>query len=257
VETTHRAEYRYWVNLLYADELVRRIQEHLPAYTFPGGSLVSQVSTVFLDSSHFTSYRDRLVDPYHANIIRMRWYGILGDGLVFIERKRRRGTFEKIKERFSIRASDIQGFLDGSFSCEEAGQAEMASDPLASGLCAEIQGLIMEKGLYPRLQVVYQRQAFQLENTDDVRLTLDMSIEMKSAEGFPRVQPFGAPFRFPFAILEIKLRDTDPDWIRDLLTHQDIIKSYPDFSKFVHGMAVVFHTDQLDLPVPPWPLLQG
>jgi SPX domain protein involved in polyphosphate accumulation len=257
METTHRAEYRYWINLLYADELTRRIKEHLPPYSFSGGSAPSQVSTVFLDSSDFTSYRGRLMDPYHANIIRIRWYGSLNDGSMFIERKRRKGPFEKLKERFSIGAADIQGFLDGSVACEDATRDDIADDPTASELCADIRSLIRESNLYPRLRVVYKRQAFQLANDDTVRLTLDTQIEMKSAEGFPSIPLTGVASRFPFAILEVKLRDTNPDWIGALLTHQDIIKSYPDFSKFVHGMAVVFHTEQLGLPAPPWPLFRG
>jgi SPX domain protein involved in polyphosphate accumulation len=258
MESIHRSESRFWVKPHHVNGVVQDIKKHLPSYILPGKKAIYEVSTIYLDSSNFETYRDRLTNLYNANIIRIRWYGngIFDNSTVYVERKKcSERQSERLKERFSLNPMELEGFLHGNYSCEKVVQPGYLNESHTLEICSEIQKLIVNKRLFPRLYVSYKRQAFQIADDNSVRLTLDTQIEMKSAEGFPSLNPTDVVYQFPFAILELKFQNLEPVWFKEILQHNGIITTYPDFGKFIQGMAVVFHTDQRSLPLPSWPFL--
>ena len=252
-----RSEFRFWVKAEFIDDLVQQIQKHLPIHSFQGSESTSEISSIYLDSNDLEAYRNRLISSDSSHLIRLRWYGAYKDGPIFVENKKKQVHFKRLKERFALDPTDVDDFLQGILSCKKIADYEINNpeSSYAGTLCFQIKRLIVTKGLYPHLHVQYLRQAFQFPEDSRVRLTLDTQIEMRAAEDFPDVNLETHVYRFPFAILEVKLQDTEPEWIKIILQRPDIITRYPDFSKFIHGMAVICRTDQLSLPIPSWPLL--
>ncbi|GLI63728.1 hypothetical protein VaNZ11_006791, partial [Volvox africanus] len=104
----------------------------------------------------------------------------------------------------------------------------------------------------PHLRTEYRRTAFQLSSTNAVRISLDTQLAMTRELGAPRA-PGGwcrdpsitvrheDVVRFPYAVLEIKLQDEDscPAWVL-ALRQSGLLVEAPKFSKFLHGMALLY-----------------
>ena len=122
------------------------------------------------------------------------------------------------------------------------------------------------------LRVTYTRSAFQIPGDDSVRINLDHDIALIREDSldedrpcrdpsdwhrrdiddpgeeypFPHVRK-GEITRFPYAVLEIKtskhIKNTsttnDPKWVNDLMKSH-LVKEAPRFSKYAHGVAVLF-----------------
>ena len=140
---------------------------------------------------------------------------------------------------------------------------------------ADIQALIRRLELQPVLRARYTRMAFQIPGDDRARISLDTDLAFVREDALDTVRPCrdpdawhradidgettaggsrggngGDPFaavrkgevgRFPFAVLEIKLRHASrrPEWIEELM-HSHLVQAAPRFSKFVHGVAQLF-----------------
>jgi uncharacterized membrane protein YidH (DUF202 family) len=120
------------------------------------------------------------------------------------------------------------------------------------------------------LRITYTRSAFQIPGDDSVRINLDSDIALIREDAldedrpcrdpndwhrrdiddngeeypFPHVRK-GEISRFPYAVLEIKTtqrkngRHSDPIWVNDLMKSH-LVKEAPRFSKYAHGVSVLF-----------------
>jgi len=128
------------------------------------------------------------------------------------------------------------------------------------------------------LRVTYTRSAFQIPGDDSVRINLDSDIALIREDAldedrpcrdptdwhrrdiddpgeeypFPHVRK-GEISRFPYAVLEIKTsqrehvssngntttNSSDPQWVSDLMKSH-LVKEAPRFSKYAHGVSVLF-----------------
>jgi len=117
--------------------------------------------------------------------------------------------------------------------------------------------------LQPILRTSYYRCAFQLSSSNDVRVSLDTQMTLLN-EFMPSAHPsepwchIGSDllktdeiYRFPFAILEIKLQNVieTPPWLRRTLADIEAIQVHK-FSKFQHGMAFL-HPERVPI-LPHW-----
>ncbi|KAG2491701.1 hypothetical protein HYH03_010068 [Edaphochlamys debaryana] len=122
----------------------------------------------------------------------------------------------------------------------------------AAQLLREVQGSLLARQEEPYLRTAYRRSAFQLASTNAVRISIDTQLAMSREAGAPRA-PGGwcrddaAPLapgdvvHFPYAVLEIKLADEDsvPAWVLEL-RESGLLVEAPKFSKFLHGMALLY-----------------
>merc|ERR1719482_403698 len=118
----------------------------------------------------------------------------------------------------------------------------------------------------PRMRTFYNRYAFQIENSREVRITLDSDLcfvreeGMAASGGWRRdIRAADFPFScvgsddvryFPGCILEVKTEDdTYPSWLDEVLMHSGV--SGPEsFSKFQFGTAALL-TGCVPC-IPPW-----
>lgn len=157
----------------------------------------------------------------------------------------------------------IDGTFDFADIIPKLKQKGLSDEQISSnwGLANEIQQNIISKKLKPVIRTVYLRTAFQLTSSNQVRVSLDT--ELQFIKELPPENPdtewmYMGKFpnksilTFPLGVLEIKLHDTPPEWVVDLVKSgylvnaEDIIHSLTskiraeNFSKFQHSMGVLY-----------------
>ncbi|KAI8994867.1 VTC domain-containing protein [Pilobolus umbonatus] len=238
------------------------------------------ISSVYLDNADLDSYNSRVEGAEGSQIIRLRWYGhAKGNNAIAFERRtlteENRG---ELKDRFTIKDKYVSGFLRGDHTFIEKSVKKMKSNNKSpediekyEKLVKDIQETIMEKKMAPVLRTYYRRTAFQIPGDRSVRMALDTDLCFIREDSLlfpndPTVRrengswrrtdaDINFPFdnlkndteinRYPFATFEIKLElgqnEKEPEWIVDL-EESGILEEAFDFSKFVHGIAVMFDT---------------
>lgn len=229
------------------------------------------ISSVYLDNSSLELYLGRLEKTEGAEAIRIRWYGKSHDPeYVFIERKVHREDWTgeiSVKSRFQIKEKHVANFLTGNYTLEKTLMKkrllklqESSSIDLLAKLSSEVQDTILKKELHPYLRTKYNRMAFQYPGDESVRISLDTELMMikedpEMSSGYWKRDDLSSEeyrypelldneiVRFPYAILEVKLQTESgtnpPKWITDLISSQ-LVEEVPKFSKFVHGIAVLY-----------------
>jgi len=250
---------------------------------YHGTSVCGWISSLYLDSSDFSLYRERVAREDMATLFRMRWYGLeaAAAGKVYVERKTHRSRESGIKsskERFAIDPDAVGALQSGAQQIDISGQlgAQVAAGTLSEkqrskclALSEEVAAAIKERALHPAVRTVYQRTAFQATHSNAVRLTLDSNLHLINEARELRAHSQDAACAldsgwcrslaeptepqhhglFPFAVLEVKLQDEAPPWIDELIESK-LIVPMPKFSKYLTGCAVL-HARKLDACDPP------
>lgn len=292
-ETYHGERYiahKFWVhpdNLL---EVKTDILRHLPALIYSdkaskdlGGNDSPAVTSLYLDTSEFELYSEKVNRQSVASSLRLRWYGQLSSRPeIFVEQKTvdAKGSSQKLK--FSIKGKYVKSFLDGDYKVDKAIQKMKRQrftveqrDAFKTAVTA-IQDFVRQKGLSPVLRANYFRSAFQKPADDRIRIVIDTNVTFISEDTLDQGRPYRDPNarhrldidnsempylfkemnqsevnRFPYALLEIKLKEDGhwkpPSWVEDLMSSHQIHPT-PRFSKFVHGVASLFEDRVNNLP---------
>lgn len=234
------------------------------------------LTSLYFDNAKFELYTnkvDRELDAA-ASSLRLRWSGQLSSKPdIFLEQKTvyQNGTSEERK--ITIKEKYVKPYLDGEYKMEKTvqkmdRQGRKADDVEDFRNSAEsIQQFIRENKLEPVMRANYVRSAFQNPGNDHVRISIDTNVAFIREDALDRARPcrdpndwhradidssnMAYPFkninqsevsRFPYAILEIKLREDGkrrPTWVEDLMASH-LVHPEPRFSKFVHGVASLF-----------------
>ncbi|KAI8332947.1 VTC domain-containing protein [Choanephora cucurbitarum] len=238
------------------------------------------ISSMYLDNADLDSYNSRVEGAEGSQMVRLRWYGSAkrNSGISFERRTLAEESRGELKDRFTIKDKYVSGFLGGDQTFLEKSVRKMKNNGKSEEevkkheqLVKDVQNYIMEKSMQPVLRTYYRRTAFQIPGDRSVRMALDTDLcFIREDSGlFPddktQRRPEGSwrrpdvdtnfPFdhlkneteinRYPFATFEIKLElapnEKEPEWIVDL-EESGILEEAFDFSKFVHGIAVMFDT---------------
>ncbi|CAK7202916.1 Phosphate metabolism transcription protein [Sporothrix eucalyptigena] len=245
------------------------------------------LTSLYFDNDKFDLYRgklDRNAETGDAGSLRLRWYGQLSTKPeLYLDQKivQKDGTSDE--RRITIKDKYVKPFLDGKYRMEKSiqkmeRQGEQAEAVEAFKATSEaIQTFVEEKKLEPVLRANYVRTAFQKPADDRVRVSIDTSLAFIREDNLDQRRPCRDPAewhrrdidsnnvtypfselppsdvsQFPFAVLEIKVREDGtsrkrPAWVDDLMASH-LVHSVPQFSKFVHGAAVLFDDYVNQLP---------
>eukprot|EP00742_Colponemidia_sp_Colp-10_P005749 GILJ01006144.1.p1 GENE.GILJ01006144.1~~GILJ01006144.1.p1 ORF type:complete len:1035 (-),score=198.45 GILJ01006144.1:482-3319(-) len=266
---------KYWVLPENVTAVKLAVVKHLPVLLFGSGEKAadrleeisktgvrnvtdsSAISSVYVDSPDFLCYHSRLEQKEDAFLVRYRWYAhgdILGTNKeMFIERKTHHESWveaDSLKERFPMRERNLVDWLTtASFK-----SIEFEDEPLAG----EVRQQMLENQLQPVCRTVYSRTAFQLSSSNDVRVSLDTNLRISNEAGPRKIKHWCRPlsdlskadiYKFPYAVLEIKLQGDPPGWVEELLSSELLIPAQK-FSKFLTG-CVKFHSEHLE-KLPYW-----
>lgn len=276
--------HKFWVhpdNLL---EVKTYILRRLPALVYSelaakevDGQQDPTVTSLYFDNAKFELYSKKVEREMEASSVRLRWYGQLSERPdIFLEKKTLHDNGSSEERKFVIKEKYIKPFLDGEYKMEKSVQkmerkGHKAEDVEEFKSTADsIQEFIRSHKLEPLIRATYVRTAFQRPGDDRVRIAIDTDIAFIREDTLDQSRPCRDPrdwhrtdidsstmtypynninqsevSRFPYAVLEIKLKEDSsnpnkrPSWIQDLMASH-LVHPCPRFSKFVHGTASLF-----------------
>ena len=234
------------------------------------------ITSLYFDNSSFSLYMQKVDRASDVSSLRLRWFGQLRDKPeIMFEKKTIREGGDSEEIRFPIKDKYVRPFMKGEYQMEKSvsklqARQDIGPDDVEQFLnnVEEIKRFIQENKLQPVVRANYTRSAFQVPGDDMIRISLDTDLAFiredaldpqdscRDPEEWHRsdIDETGMeyPFtgitksqvsRFPFALLEIKVRDgarrRTNEWVADLMSSH-LVKEAPKFSKFVHGVAQLF-----------------
>ncbi|KAG2233614.1 hypothetical protein INT48_001867 [Thamnidium elegans] len=269
---------RFFVHTDDIFELKTYVLRHLPVLVYRNNDKLAgnedidpPISTLYLDNSNMDTYCSRVESAQNSQLIRLRWYGSAeGNKSISVERRtldnEDRG---EVKDKFTIKDKFVNGFLRGEKVFLENAVKKMESSGRKQDDIKEFT--ILVNSIQKQIIDNHMKPAFQIPGDSNVRMALDTDLCFirEDTDLFPnelkRRRPencwrrpdadINFPFsklkdgvevnRYPYATFEIKLKfgpnESEPQWIVDLQESGLLEKAY-QFSKFVHGMAIMFDT---------------
>jgi SPX domain protein involved in polyphosphate accumulation len=231
------------------------------------------ITSIYFDNPRFSLYTNKVDHTPDASSLRLRWYGQLDEKPeILLEKKTIKDGDASEERRFAIKEKYIEQFIKGEYKMERSVQKlqERSKDDPSKveefqKTTEDIQSFIKDNHLQPVLRANYSRTAFQIPGDDRVRISLDTDLALIREDAIDLDRPcrdpddwhrpdidkaqLEYPFssirkgeinRFPFALLEIKMKGKQKyEWVADLM-NSHLVKEAPRFSKFVHGVAVLF-----------------
>jgi len=247
-----RKSMKFWVEKKNIIPVMCHILPNLPVYVWDediNDHIYQEISSVYFDNKELKTYNTRINKEENNKLIRIRWYGELPNK-VFLERKVHHDDWtglESSKDRISIETKNVMPFIRRNIR-------------LNNDLANEIQNCIHSDNLYPIIRTTYNRISFQLKNTNDIRISLDLKLNLIK-EKVSHLDWFTDNEdildedikRFKYSVLEIKLANNSiehpPEWINSLI-NSNLIISQPNFSKYIHG-CYSFYNDKINIR-PSW-----
>ena len=204
-ETKARAIAQYIQSYISADAYARKN----PRHEYP-------ISSLYFDSDHLHLANETIDKKKNRFKLRIRCYDDKPESMCFFEIKRRLNTVI-LKDRARIPKSQILNALAGSkISAPLYKKDEKALDQFrfyVKNLCAR-----------PILLVRYQRQAYEGDSSNRVRITFDRQLDFRTVRT-PEVTTNGPGWcnvPMEFVILEIKFTDRYPFWLTDMVKIFDL-----------------------------------
>ncbi|KAK9478967.1 VTC domain-containing protein [Lipomyces japonicus] len=227
-----------------------------------------------------------------SSSLKLRWYGKLNNHPeIFIERKHvdPDNLDNSLEQKIPIKEKYVKPFIDGTYSMEKSirkmkeRNAPAADIEKFERVVHEIQDFIRSNNLQPVLRAVHSRTAFQIPDDDRVRISIDNDIDLIREDPFDTSRPCRDPddwhrhdiddiglehpfqtinkgeiSRFPYAVIDIKVamkpgadNKIRPSWVKDLMSSH-LVKEAPKFSKFAHGIAMLFDDEEYINVLPFW-----
>eukprot|EP00301_Raphidiophrys_heterophryoidea_P016173 c2568_g1_i1.p1 GENE.c2568_g1_i1~~c2568_g1_i1.p1 ORF type:complete len:640 (-),score=181.92 c2568_g1_i1:93-2012(-) len=252
-----RKNHKYWLPRHKLLHLLVRLSAQLPLYYFSNNAEDTQTTSVYLDNDNCDMYARRLRREDGATLIRYRVYGPnrpSHDGTCFVERKTHH---EKIyggtskKERYQISEGDVGAAIGGEHvTLINAGKSD-------EQLQQEVTDEITAKQLRPFTTTKYRRTVFQIPTDDRLRISVDSGLAFTKEfdiqdwnwhKHLGRVPAPDEYYEFPYAVLELKLRDVEmPAWFGALIDG-NLVTEVPKFSKFLHSVVTFRRSQVPELP---------
>lgn len=246
------------------------------------------ITSLYFDNPKFKLYTRKVLKEHDAASLRLRWYGKLPEASeIYIERKTISASDNDSEganeERICLKQKYVNDFIKGEHSLSKAtqkmrdGTSSRKDDAdKYQSLVHSIQNFIKENDLQPMMRASYTRTAFQIPGDDRIRVSLDTDLVLSREDALSVANPSREPddwhrtnidvgsedpfevldegevSRFPYALLELKVLDSasnqrGTEWIHELM-YSHLVHAAPRFSKFVHGIAVLFEDHVNCLP---------
>lgn len=247
-----------------------------------------KITSIYFDNSKFSLYTEKANEDRDSNAssLRLRWYGQLNSKSdIVLEEKTIHKNGSSEDQRLPIKEKYIQPFIKGTYGMEKSVQKlERQGVPQEQvtefkDRVTTIQKFVKAQDLQPVLRANYSRTAFQKPGDNHVRVSIDTELVFIREDVWDTERPCRDPSswhrldidqnkleypfstinkgeisRFPFAVLEIKVKEDitkkgGPQWVQDLVNSHLVYRA-DGFSKFVHGIAALFF-DQVNI-LPFW-----
>ena len=212
-----RKEIKFLVNAEQRAMLEKAFEEHM----IPDEHGESVICNVYYDTPDFRLIRKSLEKPVYKEKLRIRSYGVAGQGnKIFMELKKKyKGIV--YKRRISLSYSDAVAFLAGRAPLPTDGQIER-----------EIEYFVKYYGgLVPAMYLCYDRTAYFCKDDPGLRITFDRNILWRTDRARLNAQPEGRDLLEPGqSLMEIKVGEAMPLWLVELISKGEIRQI--SFSKY-------------------------
>ena len=215
INVMKRVEFKYILNKEQIDYLTKELKGHMVIDEYG----MTSIASLYYDTPNYRLIRASIEKPEFKEKIRLRSYGLSNNNSkVYLELKRK---YDGIvyKRRKELKIDEVNDFFNE--------RIEFDSNQIGK----EITYFRNFYGtLIPSCLIIYDRVAYY-EPDGDLRLTIDYNPRYRfdnlnltdSMEGTSLLEEGGA-------ILEIKIQDSIPLWLSDILTKGKIYKN--SFSKY-------------------------
>lgn len=236
------------------------------------------INCLYLDNENFELYNSKLTKINNSSTLRIKWIGKLKEKPRIIMEKKQfdANAHFSVDDKIRLKQKYINQFV---INKKVPGKLERLNDPQQ---VQDIHKFITDYNLQPMMRAVYKRTAFQIPGDDKIRIVLDSDITFIREDAFDLQLPIRDPHqwhrtdidlntanpssflrkgessKFPYTTMEIKLRKLAMiksgrlAWINDLIHSSHLVKEIPNFSKFVHGVALLYVEDEKLDNVPLW-----
>lgn len=211
-----RIEKKFWMSTGQYKALLPTLERHLNYDSFGE----STVCSIYYDTPDFSMIRRSIERPRFKEKLRVRSYGVPGDGdMVFVEIKRKLDGVG-YKRRISVPFAQAKKLLRGeAIHCDNP-QIER-----------EIAELVRRYAPQPAVCMTYRRFAMYGKEDPEFRVTIDRDLnyttENPEKPGVGRMEPIMEDHSR--VLMEIKALDAIPRWLTDELSRLNIYQA--PFSK--------------------------
>ena len=224
-----RKEVKYLLSIAQLQALMSVIRQHMEPDAFPHSS----IGNLYYDTPDYRLIRRSLEKPEYKEKLRLRSYGIPGDGSpVFPEIKKKAGGIV-YKRRVSMACDQAMDYLSGRLPGPE-GQ-----------IFRELDWMLMSyPSLAPKMFLSYERDSWKGREEPELRLTLDREILYRTYDLDLRWGFRGTPILSPGqTLMEIKIPGAAPLWLSHALSENGIFPV--SFSKCGESYKQICHERNL------------
>lgn len=220
----------------------------------------SFVTSIYLENTDFELYSSAIQKSKKPDFVRLRWFG-RNSSIVSCEMVHKKNHGDQIRG-FKISEKHILPFLNGKDVWEKIKSINTDNEEKTY---SKIGRMIKDLHLRPMVRTFYKRCVFE-NDEGTVKVNLDSNIVMiKECSNFDfeksqapltswkrsdiasewpfRNLPASEIVRFPYSVLEITGLDLCKD-IENILS-KSTIRNIQNFSKFIHGTAILYPTNDL------------
>lgn len=188
------------------------------------------VHSLYIDSPSMKTFHDTINGNRNRYKLRIRYYENGTKNPVFFEIKRR---FDRVitKKRARVHRKHVRNLLNGQMPI---------MDHVVNSTAKELEALdhfcflVNQIQARPKIHVSYQREAYELEDSNAVRVTFDRNVQSQREFGFALKTQLDQPTDVfgNQVIMEIKFTSRYPMWLQELTERfhlrQDSAAKYVD-----------------------------
>ncbi|KAI3403777.2 VTC2 [Candida oxycetoniae] len=235
------------------------------------------INCLYFDDKNFSLYNHKLTKLNNSATLRIRWIGKLSDKPKITMEKKQfdvNSNFH-IDDKIELRQKYINQFVINK---------TIPPKFLKINDESKVKSLLKfmdDNNLQPVLRTTYKRTAFQIPGDDKIRIIIDSNLTFIREDSFDPQLPIRDPKqwhrldldnsingqqflrkgeynKFPFSTMEIKIKKSSVknfkklQWINELINSSHLVKEIPNFSKFIHGIAILFLEDEKLDNIPMW-----
>lgn len=232
-----RFEIKYRISAAKALQIRQFVNRYLAIdpYGATQPDLSYPVHSLYIDSPSMKTFHDTINGNRNRYKLRIRYYEN-GDGQpVFFEIKRR---FDKViaKKRARVHRRFVKQLLNGQMP-----NMDHMANPTAKELDALEHFCFLTNQIHarPKIHVSYRREAYELEESNAVRITFDRNVSTQQETGFRLKTRLDRPVDVfgKQVILEIKFTNRYPLWLQELTERFHLRQE--SAAKYVDGIVKI------------------
>jgi len=232
-----RFEIKYRISATKALQIRQFVNRHLEIdpYGATQPDLSYPVHSLYIDSPSMKTFHDTINGNRNRYKLRIRYYENGDDKPVFFEIKRR---FDKVivKKRAKVHRRYVSLLLNGQMPTMEHLTNRTAKELDALEHFCFLTNQIQAR---PKIHVSYRREAYELEESNAVRITFDREVNSQKETGFKLKTRLDRPVKVfgNNVILEIKFTNRYPFWLQELTERFHLRQE--SAAKYVDGIVKI------------------